>query len=98
MRQQKLTSVMTSDNVRLAIEDNGRGFKPDPETMTGFGLRGMRERVMAVVCSFENRTRAGCQIVELPLHLSKEGSRKTSEENTSLVNINCNGATMLMAY
>jgi signal transduction histidine kinase len=78
----KIDISTTSDNVRLAIEDNGRGFKPDPETMTGFGLRGMRERVMAVegVLHLKTELGAGCQIaVELPLHLSKERSRKTSE-------------------
>jgi len=63
---------------KITVEDS----KPDPETMTGFGLRGMRERVMAVegVLHLKTELGAGCQIaVELPLHLSKEGSRKTSE-------------------
>jgi len=66
---------MTSDNVRLAIEDNGRGFKPDPETMTGFGLRGM---VMAVegVLHLKTELGAGCQIaVELCIYLKREVGR-----------------------
>ena len=65
----------TLDNVRLAIEDNGCGFKPEPKTMTGFGIRGMRERVMAVegVLHLNTEPGAGCQIVvELPLDRSKE--------------------------
>lgn len=79
----KIDISTTSENVRLAIEDNGRGFKPDPETMTGFGLRGMQERVMAVggVLHLKTELGAGCQIaVELPLHLSHEGSRKAFEK------------------
>ncbi|MDV2997829.1 MAG: hypothetical protein N4J56_007534 [Chroococcidiopsis sp. SAG 2025] len=71
----KIDISTISDNVRLAIEDNGRGFKPEPKTMTGFGIRGMRERVMAVegVLHLNTEPGAGCQIVvELPLDRSKE--------------------------
>lgn len=81
----KIKINTTSENVRLAIEDNGRGFNPDPEKMTGFGIRGMRERVMALegVLHLKTEIGAGCQIfVELPLHLSREQNRMVFEGRT----------------
>lgn len=55
--------------VRLTIADNGRGFAPDPERTTGYGLRSMRERAGLIGASLtidsqpQNGTRV---VVEVP--------------------------------
>jgi signal transduction histidine kinase len=47
----------------LRVEDNGRGFDPDQNT-TGFGLRGMRERAIALGGQFTlvSQPGSGCQL------------------------------------
>jgi signal transduction histidine kinase len=68
----KINIDTTSETIRLMVEDDGRGFKPDLENLTSFGLRGMRERVMTLegVLWLQSEPGAGCRItVELPLHL-----------------------------
>jgi signal transduction histidine kinase len=55
--------------VRLTIADNGRGFAPDPQRTTGYGLRSMRERAALIGASLtidsqpQNGTRV---VVEVP--------------------------------
>ena len=53
-----------SSAVELRITDNGRGFIPSHNT-TGFGLQGMRERVLSLPGQFEiiSLPDRGCQIV-----------------------------------
>jgi signal transduction histidine kinase len=41
-----------SDSIELSVTDNGRGFIPD-NNQTGFGLQGMRERVLSLQGNFE---------------------------------------------
>ncbi|WP_310413994.1 sensor histidine kinase [Chamaesiphon sp. OTE_8_metabat_110] len=41
-----------SHSIELSVTDNGRGFIPD-NNQTGFGLQGMRERVLSLQGSFE---------------------------------------------
>ncbi len=68
----KIVVSATSETIRLSIEDNGRGFQPDWENLTSFGLRGMRERVMSLegVLWLQSEPGAGCRITaELPLQL-----------------------------
>jgi signal transduction histidine kinase len=50
----------------LKVIDNGRGFIPD-NNMTGFGLQGMRERVLSLQGKFEiiSAPNQGCQIVAI---------------------------------
>ncbi|MEA5452465.1 sensor histidine kinase [Leptolyngbya sp. CCNP1308] len=55
--------------VYLQVLDNGQGFDPSKNT-TGFGLRGMRERAIALggTCQIWSAPNAGCRIsVILPL-------------------------------
>lgn len=61
--------VETSDTLKLRIEDNGRGFLPQQNT-TGFGLQGMRERVVELGGQFEilSQPGAGCVVAaDIPL-------------------------------
>jgi signal transduction histidine kinase len=53
-----------NQNLEVTIEDNGKGFDPD-RNMSGFGLQGMRERVLAVSGNLEIETSRGngCKIV-----------------------------------
>ncbi|PZO44137.1 MAG: sensor histidine kinase [Pseudanabaena frigida] len=53
-----------NQNLEVTIEDNGKGFDPD-RNMSGFGLQGMRERVLAVSGNLEIETSDGngCKIV-----------------------------------
>ena len=54
---------------RLAIADNGKGFKLDQNT-EGFGLQGMQERAIALggCCFIDSQPGTGCRIaVQLPL-------------------------------
>ena len=41
-----------SNSIELSVSDNGRGFIPD-NNQTGFGLQGMRERVLSLQGNFE---------------------------------------------
>jgi signal transduction histidine kinase len=54
----------TAEAIELKIADNGRGFNPTHNT-TGFGLQGMRERVLSLQGEFEINSAPGegCQIV-----------------------------------
>lgn len=64
----------------LAVEDNGRGIQNGADT-TGFGLRGLRERVTQVggTVSFDNRTGSGTAVtVSLPVSELDNG-RETNE-------------------
>jgi signal transduction histidine kinase len=67
-----LGDVSSQDSIErlcLTIADNGRGFD-GREEITGFGLRGMQERVAALDGEFRLTTAQGdgCQIsVELPI-------------------------------
>ncbi len=63
-------------SIFLLIEDNGQGFDPNENT-TGFGLRGMRERVEAFGGSFylDSQQHQGCKIqVEIPLSVQHDPS------------------------
>jgi signal transduction histidine kinase len=53
-----------SNELTLEIRDNGRGFIPTHNT-TGFGLQGMRERVLSLQGQFKivSAPNQGCQIV-----------------------------------
>jgi signal transduction histidine kinase len=56
--------------IELKIVDNGRGFNPTHNT-TGFGLQGMRERVLSLQGKFEiiSAPQQGCQILAtIPLN------------------------------
>jgi signal transduction histidine kinase len=55
----------TIDTVRLIIEDNGRGFDSNSQNITGFGLKGMQERVAAVrgILQLRAKPGTGCRIV-----------------------------------
>ncbi len=58
----------TEAALRLRIWDNGKGFEPS-QTESGFGLRGMRERVMALQGTFvvTSSPGQGCTLsIELP--------------------------------
>jgi signal transduction histidine kinase len=52
--------------IELQIIDNGRGFNPTYNT-TGFGLQGMRERVLSLQGTFEiiSTPDRGCQIIAI---------------------------------
>jgi signal transduction histidine kinase len=52
--------------LELRVTDNGRGFIPS-NNMTGFGLQGMRERVLSLQGKFEiiSAPDLGCQIVAI---------------------------------
>lgn len=57
--------------LNLQIQDNGKGFDPG-QNSTGFGLQGMKERVLALGGQFKlsSQLGAGCQIsVKIPLVL-----------------------------
>ncbi len=59
--------IHNNDNkIELRIADNGRGFNPTHNT-TGFGLQGMRERVLSLQGKFEilSAPDRGCQIVAI---------------------------------
>ena len=55
-------------SIELSISDNGRGFNPDRNT-TGFGLRGMQERAVALGGKFHVKSQPGngcCISISLP--------------------------------
>lgn len=62
--------------ISLLLEDNGQGFDPNENT-TGFGLRGMRERVETFGGRFQlsSQPDRGCKIqVEIPLSVQHDPS------------------------
>lgn len=66
----KIQVSTTPDGVHLCVEDDGIGFRPGQQNVTGFGLQGMQERVAALdgKLQLEAKPEAGCRIiVELPL-------------------------------
>jgi len=65
----KLELAMTRGNLRLIIQDNGRGFDLGQNT-TGFGLQSMRDRTLALGGEFNINSAlgSGCKItVNIPL-------------------------------
>jgi signal transduction histidine kinase len=57
-----------SDRIQMSIADNGRGFNPQQNT-TGFGLRGMQERAVALGGKFHIESQPGdgcCISISLP--------------------------------
>lgn len=65
----KLREETQTPQLYLSIRDNGRGFDPE-QNNCGFGLRGMRERVLALKGKFKLQAapQAGCQIeIQIPL-------------------------------
>lgn len=65
----KIQLSATPTNLRLTIEDNGRGFNLD-QTTTGFGLQSMRDRTLALGGQFKIDTSpsSGCRITaDIPL-------------------------------
>ncbi|WP_392533504.1 sensor histidine kinase [Nostoc sp. C117] len=65
----KLELTMTRGNLRLIIQDNGRGFDVKQNT-TGFGLHSMRDRTLALGGEFNINSAlgSGCKItVNIPL-------------------------------
>jgi two-component system, sensor histidine kinase and response regulator len=67
--QVQIEGVTSSNQVHLAIADNGQGFSAD-QPRGGFGLQGMQERVAALAGTFSLHTAPGkgCQIkIAVPL-------------------------------
>lgn len=67
--QVKIRLLVNPEALYLFVEDNGKGFDPRENT-TGFGLRGMRERAVALAGQFSlaSQPGAGCQtVVYIPL-------------------------------
>ncbi|HEY9708815.1 MAG TPA: sensor histidine kinase, partial [Oculatellaceae cyanobacterium] len=65
----KIQLKATLTNLRLSIEDNGRGFSLD-QTTTGFGLQSMRDRTLALGGQFkiDSAPSSGCRITaDIPL-------------------------------
>ncbi|WP_055077109.1 sensor histidine kinase [Pseudanabaena sp. 'Roaring Creek'] len=60
----KISCYLKPQCWELIIEDNGKGFDPH-QNISGFGLQGMRERVMAVSGNLEIETALGrgCKII-----------------------------------
>ncbi len=69
---------LAGDELRLEVEDDGRGFDPDSPARTGwprFGLQTMRERVHALGGTFELRSSPGAGtsiVVRVPVASRKE--------------------------
>jgi signal transduction histidine kinase len=62
------TGEERSTQLRLTVRDNGRGI--DPTAPTGFGIRGMQERVQALGGSYKVESEAGrgtCVQILIPL-------------------------------
>jgi signal transduction histidine kinase len=60
---------VTSEQLNILIQDNGIGFEPS-QTVSGFGLQGMRERIIASGGSFSivSQSGLGCKVVaQVPL-------------------------------
>jgi signal transduction histidine kinase len=71
-----IVEIHTQPNeLELRVIDNGRGFIPTNNT-TGFGLQGMRERVLSLHGKFEiiSTPQSGCQIVAIIPLVRDEGS------------------------
>jgi two-component system sensor histidine kinase UhpB len=63
----------SATRIELAIEDDGRGI--DPQKPSGFGLRGMQERVRALggECTLETAAGGGTRVrVVIPLSTDNE--------------------------
>jgi signal transduction histidine kinase len=69
---------LAGDELRLEVEDDGRGFDPDSPARTGwprFGLQTMRERAHALGGTFELRSSPGAGtsiVVQVPVASRKE--------------------------
>ncbi|QNM96672.1 sensor histidine kinase [Chitinimonas koreensis] len=66
----RIDLTVSDGTLFLAIEDDGRGFAPDPGRPASFGLIGMRERAMAIggSCMVESREGEGTDVtVRLPI-------------------------------
>jgi signal transduction histidine kinase len=64
-----LQLITQEGDLKFQIQDNGKGFDP-AQNSTGFGLQGMKERVMALGGQFKlsSQPGEGCQIsVKIPL-------------------------------
>ena len=75
----------TPDELDLSIEDNGKGFNPK-QNSSGYGLRGMQERVMTVDGKFQLITAPGkgCRIeVEIPNVKSSQKALQSIDRPTS---------------
>jgi PAS domain S-box-containing protein len=80
----KLSVSLHRENeiLRMTVEDDGAGFsdpdpQPDPETMSGYGLFSLRERLMVMGGSFAidgSREKGACVMVEIPVN-SRTGGR-----------------------
>jgi signal transduction histidine kinase len=60
---------VTSDQLNILIQDNGIGFEPS-QTVSGFGLQGMKERIIASGGSFSivSQSGLGCKVMaQVPL-------------------------------
>lgn len=70
--QVQLSLQSTSEQLHLAIEDNGQGFQLENQ-LNGFGLQGMQERITALNGEFHLKTAPGkgCQIC-VKLRLERE--------------------------
>ncbi|MCW3054780.1 MAG: multi-sensor signal transduction histidine kinase [Chthonomonadales bacterium] len=55
----KTTLTYKPGQVRLRVEDNGRGFTPDRHDEAGFGLIGMRERAAQIAAALTIDSRPG---------------------------------------
>lgn len=85
----------TPNRVTLVVEDNGRGFNPNPVESSGFGLQGMRERVATAggMLQLETEPGAGCRItVELSLDHNLDQQRESLSRTQFLLN-NSSSAT-----
>lgn len=63
--QVKIQIKTTPDIIRLIIVDNGRGFDPNSQIISGFGIKGMQERVTAVggILHLQTEPGSGCRII-----------------------------------
>jgi signal transduction histidine kinase len=60
---------VTSEQLNILIQDNGIGFEPD-QTASGFGLQGMKERIIASggLFSLVSQSGLGCKVMaQIPL-------------------------------
>ncbi|WP_414582476.1 sensor histidine kinase [Scytonema sp. PCC 10023] len=84
--QVQILVYTTSTSVYLIIQDNGRGFNPK-QVSTGYGLRGMQERVAVLQghINLDSRPGAGCRIsAEIPIQLSAPSSEPFVPKELSL--------------
>lgn len=72
----RLEITLNSDSTSLFVSlcDDGVGFDPDPQRQNGFGLLGMRERVLSIggEVSVQSNAGQGCFVqARLPLHIEE---------------------------